>query len=198
MVVKETRERVLVFCASSQSSAQHYRDVAQRLGVALARAGRTVVYGGGGVGSMGALADGALESGGSVVGIQPKFMADLEWYHDGISELHLVADMHERKRMMIEISDAVVALPGGSGTLEEIFEVITEKRLGRYHGPIVFVNQGGYFDSCIAQLELCVTESFMDERHLEMWSVVAEPEEVIDAIDVAPDWTKDAIEFAVP
>lgn len=189
-------ERVLVFCASSQSADPVFRESAADLGRRLAQSGRTVVYGGGALGSMGALADGALAEGGNVVGIQPRFMAEREWTHKGLSQLHLVETMAERKNLMVASCDAVVTLPGGSGTFEEVFEVITAKRLGLFLGPIVFVNQRDFFHHCLAQLNQCVEQNFMDARHLSMWSVVEGAADVIDAMAAAATWSEDAVEFA--
>ena len=112
---------VLVYCASSHACDEAYHDVARRLGRLLAGAGCTVVYGGGRAGSLGALADGALAAGGRIVGVIPKFMVDLEWGHDDLTELHVVEDMRTRKHEMLTRATAVVALPGGTGTLEELF-----------------------------------------------------------------------------
>jgi uncharacterized protein (TIGR00730 family) len=145
---------------------------------------------------MGALADGALSKGGRVVGILPRFMADLEWGHAGLTELQLVEDMRTRKHLMLTRSQAAIALPGGSGTLEELMEAITLKRLGLYLGPIVLINTRGYFRSLIELLAHAVEERFMDPRHLEMWQVVAQPEEVPGALEAAPQWTPDARRFA--
>jgi uncharacterized protein (TIGR00730 family) len=145
---------------------------------------------------MGALADGALSRNGRVVGILPRFMADLEWGHKGLSELQLVEDMRTRKHQMLTRSHAAIALPGGSGTLEELLEAITLKRLGLYVNPIVLVNTRGFFDALQDLLRSAVEERFMDERHLDMWQVVAEPEEVPDALDSAPAWSLDARKFA--
>jgi uncharacterized protein (TIGR00730 family) len=128
---------VCVYCASSRTSHSDYRAAAQRLGEVLATAGIEIVYGGGAVGSMGALADGALGKGGRVIGILPRFMAELEWGHRGLTELELVEDLRVRKHLMLSRSDAAIALPGGSGTLEELLEAITLKRLGLYLNPIV-------------------------------------------------------------
>ncbi|NNL68171.1 MAG: TIGR00730 family Rossman fold protein [Myxococcales bacterium] len=189
---------VTVYCASSRQADPEYRATAHRLGTLLAEAGVTVVYGGGAVGSMGALADGALERGGRVEGVLPRFMHDLEWGHPRLSDLHVVSDLHERKRLMIDRSDAIVALPGGCGTFEELFEAITWKRLGLYANPIVLMNVRGYWDPAIALLEGAVRERFMDDRHRDMWSVVDAPEQVLDAIREAPAWGADAREFAVP
>ena len=121
---------VCVYCASSDKAPAIYQQAATDLGAALARAGLTVVYGGGGAGLMGRLASGALAEGGKVIGVIPQFMDELEWGHGGLSERHVVDDMHVRKRRMLELSDAVVALPGGCGTFEELFEALTWKRLG--------------------------------------------------------------------
>jgi uncharacterized protein (TIGR00730 family) len=145
---------------------------------------------------MGALADGALSKGGRVVGILPRFMADLEWGHKGLSELQIVEDMRARKHIMLTRSQAAIALPGGSGTLEELLEAITLKRLGLYLNPIVLVNTRGFFDPLVELLAHAVEERFMDERHLLMWRVVAQPQEVPAALDTAPAWTAEARKFA--
>jgi len=191
-------DTVTVYCASSRQSDPLYRDVAHQLGQLLAAAGITIVYGGGGVGSMGALADGALERGGRVEGVLPRFMYDLEWAHPQLTDLHVVADMHERKRLMLDRASAVVALPGGCGTLEELFEAITWKRLGLFAAPIVLVNTRGFYDPCVELLNRCVSERFMDVRHRDMWSVVPGPADVLDAIRHAPAWGQAARDFAVP
>jgi uncharacterized protein (TIGR00730 family) len=190
--------RVCVYCASSRQAHQDYHDAARRLGESLAGGGVTVVYGGAAHGSMGALADGALSKGGQVVGVIPHFMSDLEWAHRGLTELVLVDTMHTRKRLMMEGADAVVALPGGCGTFEELFEAISLKRLGIFPNPIVLVNVRGYFEDCIRLLERSVEERFMDRRHLDMWTVADRPEDVLDAIHRASPWHKDARTFAVP
>ena len=191
-------ESILVFCASSEAADPAYRETAAELGRAIALAGRTLVYGGGRKGSMGALADAALTESGDVIGILPNFMEELEWAHSGLTRLETVVDMQERKRRMTAASDGVVVLPGATGTLEEVFEVITAKRLGLYFGPIVFLNQNGFFDPCIELLQRCVDERFMDERHLAMWQVVSRVDEVIPALDAAEPWPADARRFASP
>jgi uncharacterized protein (TIGR00730 family) len=190
---------VTVYCASSRRAHEAFRDTARRLGERLAEAGVTVVCGGGAVGSMGALADGVLHRGGRVEGVLPRFMYDLEWGHPGLSDLHVVNDLHERKRLMIDRADAVVALPGGCGTFEELFEAITWKRLGLFTCPVVLVNVRGFWDPAVELLERSVRERFMDERHRDMWSVVDAPEDVLDAIRDAPAWDADeARHIAVP
>jgi hypothetical protein len=194
--VQPVPRAVCVYCASSRSSHPDYRTAAYRLGEVLAAAGLGVVYGGGAHGSMGALADGALGKGGRVVGILPRFMADLEWGHRGLTELELVEDLRARKHLMLTRSDAAIALPGGSGTLEELLEAITLKRLGLYLKPIVLVNTRGFFAPLLALLGQAVDERFMDARHLQMWQVVAQPEEVPAALAAAPAWSAEARSFA--
>ena len=191
-------ESVCVYCASSNRSPKMYLDAAARLGRILAENGITIVYGGSRLGSMGRLAAAALEAGGKVIGVLPRFMDDLEWGHGALSELRIVEDMHERKRVMLELSGAAIALPGGCGTLEELFEAITWKRLGLYFGPVVLVNVGGFFDPCIELLNRCVTERFMDEKHRAMWSVAGDPESVMETLRSAGEWSRDARDFAVP
>lgn len=155
-----------------------------------------IVYGGGSVGSMGALADGALSAGGRILGILPRFMEELEWGHSALSELRVVEDMRTRKHLMLAESDAVVALPGGSGTLEELLEALTLKRLGIISHPIVIVNTRLYFRPLLELLDASIDERFMDPRHRSMWQVVDEPEEVPEAIRQAPPWPGDARRFA--
>lgn len=197
IVPERTMDRsVCVYCASSQSAHPEYRAAAYRLGETLAAHGIAIVYGGGGKGSMGALADGALSRGGRVIGILPRFMADLEWGHRGLSELKLVEDMRTRKHLMLTGAQAAIALPGGCGTLEELLEAITLKRLGLFLGPIVLVNTRGFFAPLLDLLSRTVAERFMDERHLLMWQVVARPEEVPDALERAPAWAGESRSFA--
>ena len=188
---------VCVYCASSQACDADFHDVARRLGGLLAAAGCMVVYGGGRAGSMGALAEGALAAGGRIVGVIPKFMVDLEWGHDDLTELHVVEDMRTRKHEMLTRASAVVALAGGPGTLEELFEAITLKRLGLYLGPIVIVNTRCYYDALLAQLEAAVSGRFLDVRHAAMWTVVDRPEDVLPAIEAAAPWGADSRGFAV-
>jgi len=189
-------KRVCVYCASSTQCDPAYHDAAASLGRELARNNVTLVYGGGSVGSMGHLADAALGEGGRVVGVLPRFMYDLKWGHQGLSELLIVNDLHERKRMMIEEVDAVIALPGGCGTLEELFEAITWKRLGLFTGAIVLVNTLGFYSPCVEFLESCIERRFMDERHRAMWSLVEHPEDVLAAIAAAPPWSHENRNFA--
>jgi uncharacterized protein (TIGR00730 family) len=187
---------ICVYCASSQRCDAAYHAAAHRVGEVLAEHGYSIVYGGGAKGSMGAVADGALARGGKVRGILPRFMQDLEWGHPKLTELRVVEDLRARKHLMLSESDGLVALPGGCGTLEELFEALTLKRLGLYLHPIVLLNTRNYFAPLVALLNHAVEERFMGERHLEMWQVVGEPEEIPHAFATAPPWSENAREFA--
>jgi hypothetical protein len=188
--------RICVYCASSAQCDPEYHRSAFRLGELLAEAGCTTVYGGGGMGSMGALADGALSKQGHVVGIIPRFMTEVEWQHPGLATLDIVEDMRERKHRLLTGSDAVVALPGGCGTLEEVFEAITLKRLGLYLKPIVFVNTRGYYDGLRDFMQHTIRERMMGEAHAAMWQFVDAVEEVLPAIRGSEAWPEDARSFA--
>jgi len=189
--------RICVYAASSNQVAQEFHDAAFQLGEALARAGHSIVYGGGSQGLMGALANGALNYGGEVIGILPKFMADLEWGHPGLTHLDLVEDMRERKHKLLTGSDAVIALPGGCGTLEELFEAITLKRLGIYFNPIVLVNTKNFYAPLQTLMQQVIDEKFMNPEHGAMWSLVDSVDEVLPRIINTPKWREDAREYAV-
>jgi uncharacterized protein (TIGR00730 family) len=191
-----TIKRVCVYCASSTQCDPVYHDAATRLGAMLARNQVTVVYGGGKSGLMGALADSALAERGRVIGVLPRFMDEVEWGHERLSELILVNDMHERKRLMIQEVDAVIALPGACGTWEELFEAMSWKRLGLFTGPIVILNTRGYYQPMLEMLDRSIEYRFMDERHRAMWMVVEEPEQVLDAIRNSPPWKRENRSFA--
>ncbi len=189
---------VCVYCASSRAADPSYRELARDLGQRLAEGARTLVYGGSREGSMGALADGALAAGGRVIGVMPGFLQALEIAHDRLSELHIVGDLRERKQWMLCRASAVIALPGGTGTFEELLEALTLKRLGIFLGPIVICNQHDFYAPLLALLEAAIAERFMVERHRQMWTVVRTAAEAIKAIDDAPDWPADALSFAAP
>jgi uncharacterized protein (TIGR00730 family) len=189
--------RICVYAASSAQVHPEYQQAAEILGATIARAGHSLVYGGGSTGLMGAVADGALKYGGEVIGILPKFMADLEWGHPGLTELQLVEDMRERKHRLLADSDAVVALPGGCGTLEELFEAITLKRLGIYFNPIVLLNTRNYYSALQAFMQQVIDEKFMNAEHLAMWSLVDGVEKVLPEIIATPKWREDARDYAV-
>ncbi len=189
--------RVCVYAASSALVDAAFHADARALGEALAGHGCSIVYGGGSHGLMGSLADGALAKGGEVIGILPKFMADLEWGHPGLTQLELVEDMRERKHRLLTGSDAVVALPGGCGTLEELFEAITLKRLGLYFNPIVLLNTRGFYAPLQGFMDSVIAERFMNPEHAAMWSLVDRVEDVLPTIAATPKWREDARDYAV-
>ena len=189
--------RICVYAASSNQCDPGYHAAAFRLGQVLGAAGCTVVFGGGSGGSMGAVANGALQAGGEVIGILPRFMADLEWGHPGLTRLELVEDMRERKHRLLTGSDAVVALPGGCGTLEELFEAITLKRLGLYFNPIVLLNTADFYRPLDAFMQQVIAQRFMNPEHAAMWQLVDAPDDVLASIRATPRWREDARELAV-
>src|SRR5699024_6528586 len=157
------------YAASSQPLDAVYIDAAERLARTLGAAGLSIAYGGGSTGLMGAMADGAIAAGARVHGIIPEFLTRVERGHQGLYTLEVVADMHQRKARMLAEGDAVIALPGGCGTFEELFEAITLKRLGQFLGPIILINTQGYYDRLLDFLSHSVREHFMNRAHLDMW-----------------------------
>jgi uncharacterized protein (TIGR00730 family) len=145
---------------------------------------------------MGALANGALAAGGDVVGIIPRFMTEVEWQHPGVANLEVVEDMRERKHRLLTGSDAVVALPGGTGTLEELFEAMTLKRLALYFNPIVLLDVNGFYAPLEAMLETMIAQRFMNPQHRDLWTRVSRVEDVLPAIANAPPWSADARGYA--
>ncbi len=193
--MKEIKQ-VTVYCASSAKLADKYFDAAKRIGEVLVQHNVTVMYGGGAVGLMGKLADTVIENKGTIIGVMPSFMHQVEWQHKGINELILTEDMAARKKRFLQGTDALITLPGGCGTLEELMEAVTLKRLGVFIKPIIILNLDGFYDPLIEMLERCISEKFMREEHREIWTVIQQPEELIEAIKNAPEWDHSAINFA--
>ncbi len=188
--------QVCVYCASSESIREVYFQQAELLGQIFSQENIQVVYGGGGSGLMGRLASSMIASGGKIKGIMPHFMKEIEWAHKHVTEWEFVSDMHERKRTFLENTDAVVALPGGVGTFEELLEVITWKKLGLFVKPIVIVNVEGYYDPLILMLQKCIDEGFMSPIHGTMYEIVEDVKDVLPAIERSAPWNEDAIRFA--
>jgi uncharacterized protein (TIGR00730 family) len=163
---------VCVYCGSSSQVAEKFKRSAQIVGTTLAERGTRVVYGGGHVGLMGIVADSALKAGGTVIGIIPEHIRAQEVQHMGLTELHVVPDMHTRKRMMVERSDAFIILPGGLGTLDEAFEILTWKKLKLHNKPIVVFNQDGYWSDMIALIERTISEGFSQPADRALFRVV--------------------------
>ena len=189
--------KICVYCASSATVDKSYFEATDRLAQAFLRENVEAVCGGGAVGLMGQLADTMLAGGGKIKAIMPRFMNEVEWAHKGISDFEFTETMHERKARFLEGIDGLVALPGGTGTLEELLEAITLKRLGQFSKPIVILNTGGFYEPLRQMLEKCIREKFMHPKHRDIWAFVDEPEDVLPAVRNAPAWGQEAIDFAV-
>lgn len=187
---------ITVYAASSGQVPDKYIDMARQLGTVMAQAGHTLINGAGRTGLMGATADAVLSAGGKAIGVIPQFMIDQGWQHPGMAQLVVTKDMHERKEIMAERSDACIALPGGVGTLEELLEVITWKQLGIYLKPIVILNVDGYYDALLAQLEKAVDEYFMRGEHRRIWQIAATAEEAVRLAETTPLWDTSVRKFA--
>ncbi|WP_299480957.1 TIGR00730 family Rossman fold protein [uncultured Roseibium sp.] len=186
---------ICVFCGSSYGSREIYTEAARSTGRVIAENGYRLVYGGAKVGLMGTVADAALEAGGEVVGVLPRSLQEKEIGHEGLNELHLVGSMHERKAMMADLSDGFIALPGGVGTLEEIFEVWTWGQLGYHEKPCGFLNVAGYYDQLIAFLDHQTEEAFTKPAMRNMIQISATAQDMIDQFKTytppsTPKWIK--------
>jgi hypothetical protein len=180
--VEQSRRRVCVFCGSSPGLRPEYLAEAVALGRLLGNAGLGLVYGGAQVGLMGALADAALASGSEVIGIIPSALAGVEVAHPGLTRLHLVGTMHERKALMAQEADAFVALPGGFGTLDEFFEILTWAQLGIHAKPCVLVNTKGYFNQLLSFLEFTVDQGFLKPENHAYIHVVSDAREALQQL----------------
>ena len=174
-------KRICVNCGSSPGFAPVYMEVAEKLGFILAKRNIELVYGGADVGLMGKVADTVLRSGGNVIGIIPKSFAH-KVSHQGLTELHIVDSMHERKAMMFEQSDGFIALPGGFGTIEEVSELLTWSQLGLSCKPCGIINVNGYFDSLLSFFNVAVKEGFMKQEHKDMLLNDVSPEGILDKL----------------
>ena len=175
-------KRVLVFCGSSPGARPEYAEAAAALGGLLAARELELVYGGASVGLMGAVADATLAAGGKAIGVIPNRLVQAEVAHAGLTELRIVETMHERKALMAELSDGVIALPGGTGTLDELFELFTWSQLGLHRMPLGLLNVVGYWDPLLAFLEHAVAERFLRVEHLETLLVSREPAALLDEL----------------
>jgi uncharacterized protein (TIGR00730 family) len=173
---------VCVYCGSAIGARPVYAEAAKAFGRALVEADLALVYGGGSVGLMGTIADEVLGLGGRAIGVIPELLMSKEVGHVGLTELHVVADMHERKKKMADLSDAFVSMPGGVGTFEELFEVYTWAQLGYHQKPVALLNVDGYYDPLIAMLRHTVEEGFMRAPFLDMLQVASDPAEMIHAL----------------
>ena len=174
---------VCVFCGSSTGNDPAYAEAARTLGRTLAERGITLVYGGGHVGLMGVVADAALGAGGGVIGVMPRSLVDREIGHTNLTKLHVVRSMHERKAMMSELSGGFVALPGGNGTLEEFFEVLTWAQLGEHDKPCGLLNVAGYYDPLLAVFDQMVDRAFLKREHRELVLVEEDPSALLERFE---------------
>jgi uncharacterized protein (TIGR00730 family) len=168
-------KRVCVFCGSSVGKRPEFADAAREFGKVLAERGLELVFGAGHIGMMGVVADAVLERGGRAVGVIPQALVDKELAHRGLTELHVVETMHQRKALMADLSDAFVALPGGYGTLDELFEILTWAQLGIHRKPIGLLNVEGFFDPLLAWVRHAETEGFIKQKHIDLLYVASTP-----------------------
>ena len=187
---------VCVYSASSTKIDAVYFQAADTLGYLLAEHRIRLINGAGSIGLMRSVADAVLKNGGEVTGVIPRFMVEQNWHHTGLTELIEVESMHERKRKMADLSDGIIALPGGCGTLEELLEIITWKQLGLYLNPIVILNINGFFDPLLEMLEKAIDENFMRRQHGDIWKVSQTPEEAVQLLYETPVWDISIRKFA--
>ena len=171
---------ICVYCGSSPGFDPAFLDAARAFGALLGRRGLRLVYGGGDVGLMGAVADATLAAGGEVIGVIPRGLVDREVAHAGLTELHITHSMHERKALMAELADGFVALPGGLGTFEELFEILTWSQLGMHRKPVGILNVAGYYDALVAFVDRSVTAGFVKPEHRELFCVDVDAPALLD------------------
>ena len=191
-----TLKNVCVYSASSTQIDPIYFQAADTLGRLLAQKGINLINGAGCLGLMSRISDAALATGGTVTGIIPRFMVEQNWHHKGLKHLIETETMHERKRMMADLSDGIIALPGGCGTMEELLEIITWKQLGLYLKPIVILNTNGFYNPLLEMLERAIDQHFMRRQHGSIWQVAQTPDEAIQLLYTTPMWSKDIRKFA--
>lgn len=191
-----TLKNVCVYSASSTQIDPIYFQAADILGRLLAQKGINLINGAGCLGLMSRISDAALATGGTVTGIIPRFMVEQNWHHKGLTHLIETETMHERKRMMADLSDGIIALPGGCGTMEELLEIITWKQLGLYLKPIVILNTNGFYNPLLEMLERAIDQHFMRRQHGTIWQVAQTPDEALQLLYTTPMWSKDIRKFA--
>ena len=189
-------KNVCVYSASSTKIAPVYFAVAEELGQLLALRGINLINGAGSIGLMAATSNACLEAGGPVTGVIPHFMVEQNWHHKGLTQLIETETMHERKQTMAELSDGIIALPGGCGTMEELLEIITWKQLGIYLNPIVILNIDGFYNPLLEMLQRAIDGNFMRPEHQNIWQVATSAQEAIELLYTTPIWNKDVRKFA--
>lgn len=187
---------ITVYGASSGQVDEVFVSAAQRLGEVIAQRSHTLVNGAGRLGLMAASANACMQAGGKAIGVIPKFMVEQNWQHNGMSQLIVTEDMHERKQRMADLSGACIALPGGVGTMEELLEIITWKQLGIYLKPVIVLNTDDYYTPLLQQLSRAVEHRFMREQHALIWQVASTPEEAVRLAETTPLWDKSVRKYA--
>jgi uncharacterized protein (TIGR00730 family) len=189
-------KNVCVYSASSTKIAPVYFAVAEELGQLLALHGINLINGAGSIGLMAATSNACLAAGGTVTGVIPRFMVEQGWQHKSLTQLIETETMHERKQIMAEMSDGVIALPGGCGTMEELLEIITWKQLGIYLNPIVILNIDGFYNPLLEMLQRAIDGNFMRPEHQNIWQVATSAQQAIELLYTSPIWNKDIRKFA--
>ena len=189
-------KNVCVYSASSTKIAPVYFAAAEELGRLLALRGINLINGAGSIGLMAATSNACLAAGGTVTGVIPRFMVEQNWHHQGLTQLIETETMHERKQTMAQMSDGIIALPGGCGTMEELLEIITWKQLGIYLNPIVILNIDGFYDPLLEMLQRAIDGNFMRPEHQNIWQVATSAQEAIELLYTTPLWNKDVRKFA--
>lgn len=189
-------KNICVYSASSTKIAPVYFEAAEELGKILAQKHINLINGAGCLGLMCRISNAALAAGGTVTGVIPRFMVEQGWHHKGLTRLIETESMHERKQLMADLSDGVIALPGGCGTLEELLEIITWKQLGLYLKPIVILNTNGFYNPLLEMLQQAISQNFMRKEHGNIWHVAQTPEEAVNLLYTIPHWSKEIRKFA--
>lgn len=179
-------KNVAVYCASSSKISNVFMEAATQLGMFFAKNGITCINGAGSEGLMGTINDAVLSNGGKAIGIIPRFMVDAGWCHTKLSEVVITETIHERKFKMAKMADAIIALPGGIGTLEELAEIITWKQLGLFHGAIIIINVDGYYSPLLNFFDQMIEKKFMSSKYKDSWFSVDTPEDAMDLIKKLP------------
>lgn len=187
---------ITIYCASSSKLRPSYVEAAAELGRLIAQRGHTLINGAGTMGLMGASTDACLAAGGQTVGVIPQFMVDEGWEHRGMQRLIITKDMHERKATLTSMADACIALPGGLGTLDELFDVVTLKQLGVFLKPIVILNTDGFYDRLLEHIQYAMDEQMLRIEHADAWRVARTPEEALDMCEQTPLFRSDIRKIA--
>lgn len=189
-------KNVCVYSASSTKIESVYFEAAEELGRLLASRQINLINGAGCLGLMCRISDAALAAGGTVTGVIPRFMVEQGWHHKGLTRLIQTESMHERKQLMASMSDGVITLPGGCGSLEELMEIITWKQLGLYLNPIVILNVNGFYNPLLEMLQSAIDQHFMRPEHGKIWQVATSPQEAVELLYQTPVWSKEIRKFA--